>query len=60
LNLICNAISNKVQGLDISQLEEQLRGRIVTFKYPKQCALLNWNGKTRHASKVEIEVEVIN
>lgn len=47
------------KGLKISRLQENLVGEKVTFKYPKYWTPLDWNGKTIHVSKVEMEDEVI-
>ena len=46
-------------GLHLDQLQSELIGKELTFKYPDYWTPLDWNNNIKHLSKVEYEGVVI-
>ena len=46
-------------GLSINELREKLIGNNITIKYPEYWTPLDWNGSTRHLSKLVYQHQVI-
>ncbi len=46
-------------GLELEDLRARIVGKEVVFKYPDYWTPLDWNGKTKHVSKVEVDGEIV-